>query len=119
MQHYKNFDGEVLDPQQVIEYAMKNKKPTIEVAYNEMFKEKYDERAAKDAEAKEKKLEEKIRAKVEDEFRAKNPTMPYTVSTEASLSPILESMQKKEKASEHGVNAALDEYYRMQRPSGA
>lgn len=113
--HMQNFN-EVLDPEAVKDFALKNR-VQLDAAYNAMFRERYDKKAEEAAAKKQEDLEKKIRAKVEDEFRASNPQMPYSVSNEASLSPILSAMKAKDqKTTEHGVNAALDEYYRMQRP---
>lgn len=119
MQHYKNF-GEELDPQTVVDYFTKNKKTSLETAYAEMYKDRYEAKAEEQKKKEREKLEADIRTKVEDEFRARNPQMPYIVTTEASVSPILEAMKKKDaKASDFGTEAALDEYYRMQRPAGS
>lgn len=114
MQHYANF-GEQLDPDQVIQHALKSKKP-LDAAYSELFKERYEEKAAKAAEERDKKREAELREKIEAEIRAKNPGLPYQVSMDAGLSPILETLGKKKEQSDSGVGAAVDEFYRMQRP---
>lgn len=114
MQHYANF-GEQLDTNQVMQHALKSKKD-LAGAYGELFKDRYAEKTEKELAEKDKKREQELRQKIEAEIREKNPGLPYQVSMDAGLSPILEAMGKKNEKSDTGIGAAVDEFYRMQRP---
>jgi hypothetical protein len=75
LKHFKEF-GEILDPDSLIEYALKNKKPDLDTAYDDFIKGQRDERAAKQREEELEQVRREEREKVLAERGMSPGSMP-------------------------------------------
>ena len=112
-QHLHNF-GEPLDVLALDQLARKEGK-RVDAVYADQTKEKREKRQAEQQAKKEKDLEDKIRTKLEDEYR-RRPQTPYPLGEDlgdpmgnATLGAL------KDKNPQFGKEAALEEFYKMRQ----
>ncbi len=92
------------------------KQISLDAAYNELTQERREELNKAQLAADRKKMEEEVRAKIQEELN-KSGRLPYPLSNAAEVATTLTALNKKGNTSpEYGVQAALDEYYRSQKP---
>lgn len=107
--------GEPLDTNALVTFA-REKGVGVAAAYDEMFAEKAKALTEKRAAAERKKLEEEIREQVRKEMgHGAYPVGPQEDSSGNTLS----GLKQKQGESDYGVQAAINEYYRMSKPPSA
>lgn len=111
IEHYQKF-GEALDVNGLIGEA-RQKKCSLEEAYQAKFKPRYDELATKAQQER----DAEIARKAVDEFRAQNPNIPYPVPSRASADTL--AGLKTDDRSQYGPEAAAAEYNRLVAARGA
>lgn len=75
LKHFKEF-GEVLDPEGLIEFALKNKKPDLDTAYDDFVKDQREQKAAKQREEELERVRREEREKIFAERGMSPSSMP-------------------------------------------
>lgn len=109
--------GQPLDIMALDQRAKKENK-RVDILYQEVTKEARDAKLAKAAADHDAEIRKQERERMEEEFRKRAPAMPYPMGNEPSDPNVtLTGIAGQKQDQQFGVQAAVDEFYRMKRPA--